>query len=38
VLQLKYIEALQKLAESENAKVVIISDKKISIPELLKEE
>jgi hypothetical protein len=38
VLQLKYIETLNKLAESSNAKVIIFSDEKINIPKMLKEE
>lgn len=38
VLQLKYIETLNKLAESSNAKVIIFSDEKVNIPKMLKEE
>lgn len=38
VLQQKYIETLQKLAESENAKIIIFSDKKMDIPKILDED
>lgn len=38
VLQQKYIETLEKLAKSENAKVIIFSDEKMKIPQMLKEE
>lgn len=38
VLQKKYIETLERLAKSENAKVVIFSDEKMKIPQMIKEE
>ncbi len=38
VLQLKYIETLNNLAKSPNAKVIIFSDKKMNIPKMLKDE
>lgn len=38
ILQLKYIEALEKMALSNNAKVIIVGDEKVVVPKMLKEE